>query len=308
MYARTRIRLSVMTQIAKLSGLGFGVHGWVSFCPWRQIVDQDQLKRVQDAVMSGGMIGVKQYPPMGFYPAGNAKAVSDGEVYPTQLTQLSNYGKQLDDNLDALYQWCCKEGVPVLAHCSYSQYPTKTAGLRAAPDGWKVVLSNYPELRLNIGHCGGLWYVPDDASKRPPGTPWAQRTIEILNTPAFAHVSADFADYSTMIEPGADNKRAFDETMIAVKGWLDPATHAQARSRLLYGTDWSMLAQAQSLTRYLLLRSDEIEGRGRTQLIPCRNSRIPRRQRRPTVGAVDPVRSQTSNPATPRGVLSGKPS
>jgi predicted TIM-barrel fold metal-dependent hydrolase len=169
--------------------------------------------------------------------------VERGEIYPPSLAAKPGYGKLLDDNLEALYQWCSAQGVPILTHCSYSQYPSPEAGLRGAPDGWRSVLQRHPDLRLDIGHCGGLWYVPVEASKRPPDPPWTQRTIDILNTPMFSHVAADFADYSTMIEPGADNKTAFDQTMTTVKSWLDPATYSLARSRLMYGTDWSMLAQ-----------------------------------------------------------------
>lgn len=236
-------QIDVMSQIAKGQGNSPRVHAWVSYCPWRQIHDKDQLTRIQEAVMTGGLMGVKLYPPIGFYPTGNATAAAAGEVYPPMLTQEPDYGQQLDDNLEALYQWCISQDVPLLAHCSYSQYPSAAAGLRAAPGGWRSVLERHPSLRLNIGHCGGLWSVPASASKRPPGPPWTQSAIEILNNAAYSHVSADFGDYSTMIEPGADNKAASDATMSQVKGWLDPATHSLARSRLMYGTDWSMLAQ-----------------------------------------------------------------
>jgi predicted TIM-barrel fold metal-dependent hydrolase len=236
-------QIDVMTQIAKVQGRPYGVHAWASYCPWRQIVDKHQLAAIQHAVMRGGLIGVKLYPPIGFYPTGNAQAVVNGEVYPTELTKEPRYGRQLDDNLNALYQWCSAKGVPLLAHCSFSQYTSTSAGFRAAPEGWKAVLRRYPNLRLNIGHCGGLWFVPTSASKRPPDPPWTQRTLEILNSQSFEHVAADIADYSTMIESGATSQQANEETMRAMRQWLDPATHSLARTRLMYGTDWSLLAQ-----------------------------------------------------------------
>ena len=161
-------QIDVMSQIAKGQGNIPRVHAWVSYCPWRQIHDKDQLTRIQEAVMTGGLMGVKLYPPIGFYPTGNATAAAAGEVYPPLLTQEPDYGQQLDDNLEALYQWCISQDMPLLAHCSYSQYPSAAAGLRAAPGGWQSVLERHPSLRLNIGHCGGLWSVPASASKRPP--------------------------------------------------------------------------------------------------------------------------------------------
>lgn len=260
-------QIAVMTQIARVSAPKYPMHGWVSYCPWRQIHDDQQLARIQDAVMNGGLMGVKLYPPMGFYPTGNKDAADGGEVYPGELGQNPQYIQQLDDNLEALYQWCGSAGVPLLAHCSYSQYTSKQAGLRAAPDGWAKVLQRHPDLRLNIGHSGGLWSVAHSASNRPPGTPWTQRTLEILNDSKLQYVSADFADYSTMVEPGADNQQAFTETMTAVKGWLDPATHKLARSRLMYGTDWSMLSQIHpnDTSYYLAMKSQIPQQLGFTQ-------------------------------------------
>jgi predicted TIM-barrel fold metal-dependent hydrolase len=237
-------QIDVMSAIAAIRGRQYGVHAWASYCPWRHIVDKHQLERIQTAIATGGLLGAKLYPVMGFYPIGNEAAAARGEPYPRDLAKEPNFGKQLDDNLRELYSWCSRDGVPILTHCSFSQYPdtpTKDVGLRAAPEGWAEVLKQYPTLRLDIGHMGGLWQIPVSAPKRPPGRPWTERVIEILDNPKFDFVSADVADYATILERDKNEKADDKEALMAVKGWL--AAHGRARNRIMYGTDWSMLAQ-----------------------------------------------------------------
>ena len=239
-------QIAVMSAIAAHPPQGRAVHGWVSFCPWRQIVEPGQFALVQDAIRNRGFLGVKLYPVMGFYPIGNEQAQLRGERYPADLSNIANFGKKLDDGLRAVYEFCDKEGVPILAHCSHSEYPhlfradgtvdsAVDVGLRGAPDGWAVVLKEFPELRLNIGHAGGPWDLslhPDNPSPCPT---WTAKVIAL--TAQYENVYTDIADYSTIYDKDpADN----DHILGVLKSYLDQ--HPGAREKLMYGTDWEMLS------------------------------------------------------------------
>jgi hypothetical protein len=76
-------QIGVMSDVAARKGRPFAVHPYVSFCPWRQMVEPKQFDSVKDAIQSRGFLGVKLYPVMGFLPTGNAHA--DPAGYPDKL-------------------------------------------------------------------------------------------------------------------------------------------------------------------------------------------------------------------------------
>jgi predicted TIM-barrel fold metal-dependent hydrolase len=251
-------QIALMTKIAKKHGSDFGVHGWVSYCPWRQIKDANQFERVKYAVMEGGFIGVKIYPVMGFLPSGN-EAASATEPYNCELENtVPGFGKLLDQNLDALFRWCESNGVPILSHCSFSIYPemyncirtlaaANLYGLRAGPDKWADVLVKYPALRLNFGHIGGPWHiVPDHGVNPPPDGPWTKGVIEKLGSSALTGISADIADYAAVMGRNTKERGWREEELSQMDQWLT----ALARERVTYGSDWLMLSLEPHNERY----------------------------------------------------------
>lgn len=119
-------------------------------------------------MLNKGFVGVKLYPLMGFRPYGNADA-PDPENYPELLRQgHPQWGTLLDQAMGALFDWCANEDVPIMAHCSWSQYPSKAAGNHGNPTAWKAVFTQtrWKNLRVNLAHLGGLWNMVPGGRRR----------------------------------------------------------------------------------------------------------------------------------------------
>jgi len=232
--APTTIRQQVILQekISRLSMLGrlpwsttARIHPFVGFDPrhevrarWAHDIETP-LDVAKDAVQRFGFVGIKVYPPMGFRPINNT---SVGDVTAAEA-------KELDTVLAELYSWCETEHVPITTHCNDSQYASpsyKDAGL-AAPRGWAEVLERYGGLHLNLGHFGG-------ANSRETSTAWIYQIAVAAGRFGFL-----FADVG--------NHRIYDQSLSKLyidrlhEIFADDATKVM-RGRLMYGTDWFMLA------------------------------------------------------------------
>ena len=251
------------TQYAK--SRPYAVHPFVSFCPWRQVAEQQrqvpridqQFSIIKDAIQNKGFIGVKLYPVMGFRPCGNKS--QNPSFYPPRLRLLSDWARKMDRALQDLYEWAVSEDVPIMAHCSFSQFPSPKAGRLGSPSGWWEVLAKFPTLRLNLAHCGGVWDL--DASKSREATDgagslWPIEIIEKLGSSA--NLYADLADFSDVLscslttsgKPSNLPGTAVSALILAVD------KNPQARERLMYGTDYAFLIQADNTQEYLVSMRD----------------------------------------------------
>jgi predicted TIM-barrel fold metal-dependent hydrolase len=222
----------------------------VSFCPWRQIVQPGQFSLVQDAVRNKGFIGVKLYPVMGFRPMGNDGA-ADTDYYPQELRAIPHWGQKMDRALSNLYDWCIAEDIPIMAHCSFSQFPSAAAGMRGAPKEWRKVLeqSRWRELRLNVAHLGGVWDLAND-----PTNGWTADAVTLLAD--FPNVYGDLADYDPVVEITADQKAVNAKVLPRLKALLD--AKPKARDKLMYGSDWVMLSRAVGSASYFAAMRDKM--------------------------------------------------
>jgi predicted TIM-barrel fold metal-dependent hydrolase len=224
-------QVEVMRLISRLKGKSYAVHAFVAFDPFRAIGDRNALAIVKDAVLNQGAIGVKIYPPMGIKPCDNSGPLGDA----------------LNQQMKQFLGFCLKQDVPILAHCTFSQYVSlhPEDGACAAPEAWRAFLQQpgHKNLRLDLGHCGGPW----DFDKNPvTKTIWTQTVIELLGDPdAYPNLYADVSDDSWILDPdGADNQKL----MRILSGFLQ--SNLKARARLLYGSDWSLLAREAGANDY----------------------------------------------------------
>ncbi|MET7283630.1 amidohydrolase family protein [Kribbella sp. NPDC005582] len=232
--AKTTIREQVVLQeqISRLSMLGrfpwptmARVHPFVGFDPRHEVRSRragdidTPLAIVKDAVLRFGFVGVKLYPPMGFRPLKN---VAVGDVTAEEAEALNVV-------LDEFYTWCEAEQVPITAHCNNSQYASdayQTAGL-AGPGGWIDVLGKYPGLHINLGHFGGAHAVENPDA-------WI---FQIANAAArFEFLYADVGDHKIHER---ELSGPYLDRLHDIFGRA--ATEVMGR-RLMYGTDWYMLA------------------------------------------------------------------
>lgn len=212
------------------------VHPFFPFDPWREATapgtEQGSLVPVQRAVLQHGFVGVKLYPPMGFSATGNAAHDF------SQVTQdpSAAFGARLDEAMDRLFAWCVEEDVPVMTHCSDSQESKKGYGARAHPAFWSDVLQRYPELRVNLGHFGGASNLVHERND------WPRQVAELMNEPGL-NVYAD-PSYLYEIADASFRTRYFDALASVFE------RYPNAQNRLMYGSDWLMLAKRKDFAEY----------------------------------------------------------
>jgi len=255
-------QVDVMTRIACRRG-GPRVHGFVGFDPLRQALydhhrrgpaDVDPMAVVRRAIevhqivvgdstkTTGGLVGVKLYPPMGFRATDNRHLPDASFNEPAYLRSPdTGLGSQIGSKLDAalwkLYTWCSDNNVPIMAHTSHSFGPNSDYEDRADPIFWAEVLKQnaFPRLRINLAHFGHFNKAVQYA--RPQNyvdKSWEWTVGKILISSAEAY--ADISSLGEILKTGSSRKIV--ECMKVFKEHFP-----NSDERLLYGTDWSMIAQ-----------------------------------------------------------------
>lgn len=199
------------------------IHPFIGFDPLRELrarrteAIERPLEVVRKAVTRYGFVGVKLYPPMGWRPSGNEPRPG----FPAEDAA------EVDAIVGELAAWCEAEDVPVTAHCNLSNHADPAYRGFGGPDDWVPVLERHEGLRLNLGHFGG-------AEPRVPDDRWPQRIAEA--TRRFEHLYADVGNHRVHLE--RVTKRYLD---MLDRMFSDPDTATMA-SRVMYGSDWYMLA------------------------------------------------------------------
>lgn len=237
----------LMQLISLTQPAGRMMHGFIAFDPWRYLDDlfrgrsPNALEVVKTAVETYGFIGIKLYPAMGFKPIDNA-GKSDNE-FPVGLQQLGpNVGAKLDQALAQLYWYCAQNDVPIMAHCADTNGAMHEYSVRASPDFWVPVLEQHKNLRLNLGHFGGIWgfYGGEAAvcTEHPTsGEHWTCAIADMLAK--FPNLYADFGDFAQVLdrttEEGSEERQVFANLKKLAE--RDPLL----TSRMMYGSDWVAL-------------------------------------------------------------------
>jgi predicted TIM-barrel fold metal-dependent hydrolase len=215
------------------------VHCFAPFNPLNQLlsVRRDEsntpLDLVKHAVNECGFVGVKLYPPMGFYPYDNASKLTS---VLERLNDIRDLKSGLDTALGDLYKWCGDEGVAVMAHATNSNAAGRNFGQNASPANWESAFKAFPKLRVNLGHFGDFEEERGDALDS--AIAWEHIVGRLAKS---GHQI--FADLSYLGEFLGDNASAdvrsdIRKQMTRYLAKQDP----QART-LMYGSDWIMLGR-----------------------------------------------------------------
>jgi predicted TIM-barrel fold metal-dependent hydrolase len=235
----TRVSIREQMQLSVLHAKKYkgAVMPFVAYDPLRDVKNNGQtLKDTIDYLSNYGAIGVKIYPPMGFRVYGNI-----GLTFCN--IDINNLGEKLDQRLLALYKYCAKNDIPILAHTARSN----KNGIcnddyidRANPKHWQEVLKmeECKNLRINLGHFA--------THSKLENNEWSDSIRYLITT--YENV---YADLSHIEELGASRYRSifFRE----LKRFITSSTEADAakiRSRLMYGSDWIMLRKEKVSKRY----------------------------------------------------------
>lgn len=229
--------------LSKVSVLADGsIMPFVAYDPRRNIAEPGRsMRNVQNAICNKGFVGIKLYPPMGFRPSGNAKIpdaeLLNGDATPPDPTGRGrSFGELLDEDLGQLYAWAEEHGVPILAHANDSNGVRRGTAEYASPEYWRDVLENHPDLRVSFGHFGGVEDINSDDGKG-----WAKEMLDLM--PAKHEVGdggayADVGYFDDLMERETGEEYFKGVSRLARAG-EEPVT-----ARLMYGSDWSMVALA----------------------------------------------------------------
>lgn len=200
------------------------------------------LDVVRHAVEQGGFVGVKIYPPAGYLPLGNA----------TKFGQ--DKGERLDAALRALYGYCLRMDVPILAHANHSNAFEKGYDDLAGPGGWERVLDEFPELRVCFGHFGHLHGVGAQAGQ-PAAESWVVRFVRLMDD--HPHVYADVGNSQLPVSPAY--RARYLDLMRHLLGPASPSdVQARRRERVMYGSDFWMNTLAPAHREYLTTFQSEV--------------------------------------------------
>ena len=197
------------------------LHAMVPFDPRRAIKEGENLalERVRTAVMERGFVGVKIYPPMGFRPSGNV------ETHPS-LESPEKYDKVLS----MLFSFCQEHDVPITAHCTphgAQSNSSENSGLNSNPQYWIATLNEFNQLRVNLGHFGGI-----DQMLSEETDSWTLTIAGMMND--YPNLYADCGHH------GITKKKRVKAVVRSLKRLY--ADHG-IQDRYLYGSDWHMIVR-----------------------------------------------------------------
>jgi predicted TIM-barrel fold metal-dependent hydrolase len=226
--AREQIELQEKVSRISMMGLlpGGGksrLHPFVGFDPRtelraRSVRDiETPLALMKVAIERYGFVGVKVYPPMGWRPIGNRAGVG----------MTNEQATAIDDILREFYGWCVEKDVPITAHCNESNFADESYRTLAAPEGWIEVLEAFPALHLNLGHFGGARREED-----PEGWPWRIARATKDRPTLFADVG----------NHNIHDPELLEGYLAMLAGMFSRPETGSMRDRLMYGSDWFMLA------------------------------------------------------------------
>lgn len=204
----------------------------IAYNPWRDIVeDGAALELVKEAVRDHGFIGVKIYPPMGFFPFGNTR-------FDVNTTQKRPNASQLDARLRALFEWCADNHVPVMAHANRSAGRDMASDSFPEPRGWAALIEELQKQHrsplVNLGHFGG----DGDAVPGVASDTWTIEFSELMARPGGERVYGDIG-YWTALRSCARDAAACDTVHARIRAAKQ--AFPGVGKRLMYGSDWFMM-------------------------------------------------------------------
>ena len=233
-HSRLHDQVLVMEKISELSG-GY-MKPLVAYNPLTDIKQNGaSLKLVRNAIENHGFVGVKMYPPMGYFPGGNASNPN----YPTDAkkTDLT----KIDSKLNGLYALCRELKVPVMAHSNESMGRLPSHDILGGPEGWEAVfsLSENHGTKVNLGHFGG-----QDGGGKGDGS-WTRKFVDLMAKPGSEGINGDLGYWYEIVSKDGD-------AIERLKAHLNTSLSGgdTVADRVMFGSDWSMISTQKGWESY----------------------------------------------------------
>ena len=231
----------IQEQLALMSG-GF-LLPVVAYNPWTDIEDGGESSRlVKWAIEHHGCVGVKIYPPIGFYPYGNASLPRPAGRLPTPRDLQA-----LDRTLEKFYGMCEELDVPVMAHGNDSNGRNESENMLAGVAGWSELdrLPNIKRLYVNIGHFGGALNHPDPGGGKD--VDWTEQYAQLMQSAGKLKVFGDIGYWDDLY--GDKHGKDVRDKLSRVLPLPLPGGQTVA-DRVMYGSDWFMTAKERDWETY----------------------------------------------------------
>jgi uncharacterized protein len=168
------------------------------------------LERLRALVENEYFRGVKIYPPLGYRP--------EHDVLMTDI-----------------YPYMAEKNIPLMVHCSPGSVcakgiSKKEAHTLADPDNYKIVMDTYPDLRICLGHFGGIseWRRHIDEPRTPEKQTWLKKILALIKCGQYPNLYTDIS-YTIF---------NFDENVPLLKILLEDQ---QIIDKVLFGSDFYMV-------------------------------------------------------------------
>ncbi|MBW4707170.1 amidohydrolase [Roseobacter sp. YSTF-M11] len=235
-------QVEVMSEIARRND-DMLVLNFLQFCPIRAALERargrNPLALLERAVFRRGFAGVKLYPPLGYKPTDNDDTGIFGEKPGKKVR-----GADINRELDALYTWCSRHDVPIKSHATNSNAAGVCTALNASPALWEPVLTAYPDLRVNLAHFGRFDETGADDTCNGGPTDWEELTAQLVasNDGLYSDLGYWVAAYDG---PASETSRIRRRLRTLIR------QYPTLPDRLMFGTDWSMLAREPTHPNYI---------------------------------------------------------
>ncbi|MBA8889713.1 hypothetical protein FHW12_003960 [Dokdonella fugitiva] len=220
----------------------------IGYNPWTDIKrDGESLALVKEAIGSYGFVGVKLYPPTGFFPYGNAD-------HPVETPLPRPDLRELDRRLATLFDWCVANEVPVMAHSNHSMGRDDASDAFGGTVGWTALEARYegkPAPSVSLSHFGG------DANGDGD---WPARFAGLMARYPQAPIYGDLAYWSNARTCGIAGSDACAELRARIEA--AKAAYPAIGERLMYGSDWLMLAQERDWEQFPAQIASAVTGTG----------------------------------------------
>lgn len=204
----------------------------VAYNPWSDIRSNGaSLERVKRAITELGFIGVKIYPPNGFYPYRNTSRKGSPTVGPSF--------RDLDRVLETLWDTCISLNVPVMAHTNNSSGKDDDFDLLGGPSGWHALLARYKDRGaplVNLGHFGGAG----------GGTSWTADFADMMASKGGEKVYGDVGFWDALRCRDGEAPACGTAKLRLGAALKKPGVN----KRIMYGTDWLMLSTQRDWADY----------------------------------------------------------
>jgi predicted TIM-barrel fold metal-dependent hydrolase len=179
--------------------------GFVAYNPKRE----KGLDLVINA-LNEGFTGIKFYPPLGYNPV----------------------------NSKELFKYCADKGIPVFTHCTPSGFEAgENYGLNSDPKNWEKVLIEVNDLKLCLGHAGGVkgWFGPFDPNNIFPNDTYAKDVVKLCTKYKNVYAEVGFLDH---IEKPMQRDQFVKRLQHLFK---DKTANYNFKDKIMYGSDWHVL-------------------------------------------------------------------